>query len=350
MSGRRASRDSLIEEPMGALTAGETAEVAPGVTMIATPVPFPPGSVNALALEDEIDGRACWTIVDGGLRGAEAFWAGLLDGPLARLPVGRVIATHHHPDHIGLSGWLAEQFDLPIWTTRTAWLYARMLNLDAWTEPPAQAEAFFRAAGYSDEMMARYVARARFNFSVTVAPLPLGLRRVVEGEEIVIGARRFQVLVGDGHAPEHLVLASLTDDLVIAGDQILPRISPNIGVYPTEPDADPLAEWLHSCQTLGARLSNDRLILPGHGPVFRGAAERLTQIRAGHLKRLGRLEDFLDAPRRIVDCFEVLFSREIGASAEGLATVETAAHLNYLLTLGRIRRWREDGVDLWRRM
>lgn len=351
MSGSGPSRPETdpIETPFGAIAAGDRLDVAPGVIMIATPVPFPPGSVNAAALEDEIDGRSCWTIIDGGLRASEAFWTDLLDGPLADRPVGRVIATHHHPDHIGLSGWLAARFELPIWTTRTAWLYARMLNLDAWTEPPAEARAFFRAAGYDDAMMARYAARARFNFSVTVAPLPLGLRQIGLGDVLTIGPRRFRVAIGHGHAPEHLLLVSLSDDLVIGGDQILPRISPNIGVYPTEPEADPLADWLASCDALAAEIADDRLVLPGHGPAFRGAATRLGQIKRSHLERLDRLETFLTEPRRAVDCFDVLFGREIGAAAEGLATVETISHLNYLLHAGRIRRWRDGDVHLWRR-
>lgn len=340
--GARSDVDVVQDLPPRALL-----EVAPGVRALVNFVPFPPGVQNAVVLEDEIDGRAGWTVVDPGLRSGEPFWRDMLAGPLGDRPVLRVIATHHHPDHIGLAGWLQSEHGAALWTTRTAWLFARMLNLDAPPEPPLEAIAFYRRAGFDDAMIDAYRARQKFNFNVTVAPLPLGFQRIAEGDVIEIGARRFKVEVGHGHAPEHAILVSQSDDLVIAGDMALPKISPNIGVYPTEPRADPLGEWLDSCARLSGVLTDDQLVIPGHGPVFRGASSRMRRIAQIHEERLGVLAAHLAEPRRVVDCFAALFRRKIDAAAQGLATVEAIAHLNHLEAAGRARREDRDGVDYW---
>ena len=310
------------------------------------PVPFPPGSVNCFALR-EADG---WTLIDTGFREEEtrSLWLQMIDGVLEKQPIRRVIATHHHPDHLGLAGWFQRDFGAELWTSRTAWLFARMLQLDAWTEPPPEAEAFMSRAGYDEAMMARYRERAARNFSVTVEPMPLGFRAVTEGELLQAGGRRWRVMFGHGHAPDHLVLISEEDDLVIAGDQILPKITPNIGVYPTEPEADPLGDWMASCEILAQRLDDARLILPGHGDPFRGARRRLRDVVAKHERALDRLADLLQTPRLLVECFPALYRREITPALEGLATVEAAAHLNRLVCAGRaVRRVQPQSPDLW---
>ncbi len=329
---------------------GAIAEAAPGVFRVVVPVPFPPGGVGVLALEDEIDGKAVWTVVDTGLRSAESDWRRLLDGPLAGRPVARVIATHHHPDHIGLAGWFQTEFGAALWTTRTAWLYARMLQLDKPASAYPEVELFHRRCGYDAEQIERAKVRAKTGFGLTVAPLPLGYRRIKEGDAIEIGARRWRVLIGHGHAPEHACLYSESDEILIAGDQILPRISPNIGVYPIEPEGDPLGEWLASSRDLAEALHDEALVLPGHGAPFYGARTRLAEIVAEHEEALDRLAADLETPRRVVDCFEAMYGRRIGASSEGLATIETLAHLNRLVAEGRAeRRLEADGAYHWRR-
>lgn len=335
-----------LDYPFGALRPGEPTEVAENILMIPIPVPFPPGTVNCLALR-EADG---WTLIDTGLRGAEgrSLWLRLMAEALENRPIRRLIATHHHPDHLGLAGWFQRDHGAELWTSRTAWLFARMLQLDAWTEPPEEAEAFMRRAGYDQDMLERYRERAARNFSVTVEPMPLGFRALAEGSLLEAGGRSWRVAFGHGHAPDHLVLISEDDDLVIAGDQILPTITPNIGVYPTEPEADPLGDWISSCKTFSERLDDSRLILPGHGDPFRGARRRLIDVAAKHQRALDRLTEHLTTPRTLVECFPALYRREITPALEGLATVEAAAHLNRLMHAKRaIRRQQAQGADLW---
>ncbi|WP_022704648.1 MBL fold metallo-hydrolase [Pseudorhodobacter ferrugineus] len=324
---------------------GQAAEVADGVLWIRLPLPMALDHVNVFALDDG-DG---WTLIDTGFdsKRGRGLWARLLAGPLAGKPVTRVVATHHHPDHIGLAGWFQAQ-GAELLTTRTAWLYARMLTLDVQAAPLPEQVAFWRAAGMKAGLLAQRMVERPFNFADVVAPLPLGFTRLQEGGTITMGGRRWAIRMGNGHAPEHATFWSLDDDLVLGGDQLLPSISANIGVYPTEPDADPLGDWLTSCAAFQPLARDDHFVLPGHKLPFTGLPLRLHQMIENHLGALDRLRAALATPRTAAECFMPLFKREITGSAYGLALVEAVAHLNHLLHRGEVSRtMREDGAWEW---
>jgi glyoxylase-like metal-dependent hydrolase (beta-lactamase superfamily II) len=331
--------------PMEPPPAGEVAQVAEGVLWLRLDLPMALNHVNAWALADG-DG---WTLVDTGLNtpATVAHWTAALKGALGGRPVTRVICTHMHPDHIGLAGWLCERFAAPLMMTRLEYVTARMLLAD--TGPaPAAGETFYRAAGWDEARIDGY--RQRYGqFGRGVAPLPPTYQRLTDGDRLTIGGRSWQVVVGDGHSPEHACLWREEDGLFIAGDQILPRISSNVSVWPTEPDADPLGDWLRSIDALAARLPDDLLVLPSHGEPFRGVQVRLAQLRRGHEVALRRLERTLARPCRAIDVFPALFARPVDDGLLGMATGEALAHLNYLLRQGRVERRRDaDGVDWWR--
>ncbi|MFC0199833.1 MBL fold metallo-hydrolase [Paracoccus rhizosphaerae] len=326
---------------------GEAMTIAPGVLWMRLPLPMALDHVNVYALEDD-DG---WTVVDTGFdsRRGRAIWDGLRDGPLQGRPIRRVIGTHHHPDHIGLAGWFMDRDGAELMISRTAWLMARMLVLDVQDAATPQALDFWRRAGMPADLLARRQAERPFNFNDVVHPLPPGFTRLSEGDTVAFGRRRWRVAMGHGHAPCHATFWSLDDNLVIGGDQLLPSISPNLGVYPTEPLADPVGEWLESCTRLLGQARDDQLVLPGHKLPFTGLPFRLSQLIQNHLTALSRLTDALTAgPRTAVGCFDVLFKRRIGDSEFGLAMVEAVAHVNHLHRAGVIRPVGEtDGAVLW---
>jgi len=326
--------------PMGKFAPeyGAVHTLANGIGWTRLPVPGGLDHINVWLLEDD-DGLA---IVDTGLATPESreAWGSALDGR----SVSRVLLTHYHPDHMGCAGWLCAEHAAPLWMNRTEYYLARMLIADQREEPPAEAMAQLRGAGWTDEQLGKARARGWGNFAKIVAPLPTGHVRMGEGDVIRIGARDWHVRIGSGHTPEHVCLIDFDGKVMIAGDQVLPRISSNVSLSINEPQADPLGEWLASIEKFRA-LPDDLLILPAHGEPFTGLHARLDRLADGHSLQLNQLAAHLvKAPARAVDCFAVLFRRPIGDGERGLATGEALSHLRHLEVTGRAVREDRDGV------
>jgi glyoxylase-like metal-dependent hydrolase (beta-lactamase superfamily II) len=323
---------------------GEAITVAPGILWLRLPLPMKLDHVNVYALEDG-DG---WCIIDTGFHSKRMLktWESILAGPLGGKPVTRVLITHHHPDHVGMAGWLQSEHGAELIATRTSWLFARMLALDAQETPPAESIAFYRSSGMDAAIVEERRTSKPFNYADIVYPMPLGFRRIQQGDTLTIGARTFDVHIGDGHAPEHATLWSRDDNIVIAGDQILPGISPNLGVYATEPDADPVSGWLDACERFAKIAREDHFVLPGHKLPFTGLPARMRNLIDNHHHALDRLYDHLETPSTAAECFLPLFKRAIGFGEYGLALVESVAHLNHLHQQGKIARAR-NSADAW---
>ena len=319
---------------------GEATEIAEGVLWLRIPLPMVLDHVNAYALRDS-DG---WTLVDTGLdtKKTRAIWEAALAGPLRGAPVRRVIVTHHHPDHVGLAGWFQAQ-GAELWTTRTAWLMARMLTLDEQPLPTPETLAFWRGAGMDPDLFETRRTERPFNFADIVHKLPLGFARLTDGGTIVMAGRTWDIRFGQGHAPDHATFWCRDDALVIGGDQMLATISPNLGVYATEPGADPVGDWLESCAAFQPVARADHLVLPGHKLPFSGLPDRLRQMIDNHHGALDRLRAHLsEGPKTAAQCFPPLFKRQIDHGTYGLALVEAVAHLNHLVATGVVTRTRRD--------
>ena len=344
--GEAARRERGLTFPFGSPPGpGEGVEVAPGVLWMRLAMPIALNHINVYAVRDG-DG---WALIDTGLDLPETReeWERLLAGPLEGAPVTRVICTHMHPDHIGLAGWLCGRFRAPLMMTRLEYVTARMLVADTGAPAPETGATFYRAAGWTEAELEGY-RKGYGQFGRWVSPMPSGFVRIREGDRVSIGGQDWRVVVGEGHSPEHACLWRETDGVVLGGDQILPKISSNVSVWPTEPDADPLGDWLDSLERMKTVFPDEVLVLPSHGEPFRGVQARLDALIRGHVTALKRLERTLGAPCRAVDVFQALFARPVGDGVRGMATGESLAHLNYLLRRGRAARRRDaDGVDWW---
>ncbi len=321
---------------------GEVIEVADGVLWARLPLPMALDHVNIYFLRED-DG---WAMVDTGFdtKRTRTIVETLMAGPLGGLPVLRVLATHHHPDHIGLAGWLMGQ-GADLLATRTAWLMARMLVLDEQPVPTPETLNFCHQWGMDPDILAERAKERPFNFADMVAPLPVGYTRIQAGEVVHLGGRDWHVAQGDGHAPEHAVLYEVGGPLVLGGDQLLPGISPNLGLYPTEANGDPVGDWLAACDRLMPMAREDQLVLPGHKTPYRGLPRRMASLRLNHVTALNRLEAHIATPRTGGECFAPLFKREVSGPTYALAFFEAAAHLQHLWLTGRARReTRHDGV------
>ena len=325
---------------------GEAIEVADGILWLRMPLPMKLDHVNVYALR-EGDG---WTVIDTGFasKRSKAIWRRIMDGPLKGLPITRLISTHHHPDHIGLAGWMQTEMGVELWTSRTSWLMARMLTLDKHEVQKEETLRHYRSGGMATEIYQKRLTEKPFLFSDVVAELPLGFKRMQEGETVTIGGRTWDTRMGNGHAPEHVTLWCRDEPLLISGDQVLSSISPNIGVYATEPEADPLAEWLEACERLSPYATDAQLVLPGHKLPFTGLPARMKALIENHHTALERLQEFLKTPRTAAECFSILFKRPIGEGEYGLALVESIAHLNHLYHLDQVSRTRRaDDAWIW---
>ncbi len=303
-----------------------------------------PGSLRHINvwLIDDGDGVA---VVDTGLSNSATreAWGKALAGR----PVSRVLVTHFHPDHLGNAGWLCSEHGVALWMSRTEYLLARMLIADRRDEPPEEAVAQLVGAGWTGEQLAPMKARGWGNFAKMLSGLPVGHIRVRDGDEIRIGNRDWTVWMGSGHSPEHACYIDFANKVMIAGDQVLPRITSNVSVTITEPEGDPLGEWMASIEKFRA-LPDDLLVLPAHGEPFYGLHARLDKLEEGHRTSLDRLHAHLvEEPRRAVDCFSVLFGRAIDDSILGLATGEALSHLRHLEVTGRASYETRDGVNWW---
>jgi glyoxylase-like metal-dependent hydrolase (beta-lactamase superfamily II) len=261
--------------------------------------------------------------------------------------LSRVIVTHFHPDHIGLAGWLSQRFDAPLLMTREEWLFARMLSCDVRDTPPTEAADYWRTAGWEEERIAAEATKGWGRFASVVSPVPHRFLRMRDGDALRIGARDWRIVTGTGHSPEHACLLDEASGIFIAGDQVLPRITSNISLTLSEPDADPLGDWLHSIDKLRS-IPDQVLVLPSHGEPFTGLHARLDTLARGHRDQLASLHARLAEPQRAVDCFTLLFGRKIEDHSIGLATGEAMAHLRHLEVEGRAVREIRDGVHWFR--
>lgn len=327
---------------------GHSVEVAPGVLWLRMPLPFALTHINLWALRDG-DG---WAIVDSGVQSADtqAAWQQLLaaDGALQGRPVTRVFATHMHPDHVGMAGWLTREFGCMLWMTPLEYMTCRVLAADTGRPAPDDGVRFYQRAGWNADDLATY--RTRFGgFGKMIYRMPDSFHRMADGDVIRIGEHDWEVVVGRGHSPEHASLYCRGLRLLISGDQVLPRISSNVSVFPTEPAADPLTDWLDSLSVLRQRVTDDVLVLPAHNEPFQGLHLRLGQLEKSVADSLDKLRAHLLEPRRVVDMFGALFRRPITHEQHllSLATGESLAHVNYLIGRGEARMVRIEDDVAW---
>ncbi|HLO75252.1 MAG TPA: MBL fold metallo-hydrolase [Magnetospirillum sp.] len=314
-------------------------EVAPGIHWLRLPLPFALDHVNVWLLKDG-DG---WVVVDTGVDdpATRAAW----ENALAGKRVTRLICTHFHPDHMGLAGWLGERHGVALTATLGEWSFGRMLTLEVGPDYADNQIEHYRRAGFGPDLLEGVRGRVG-SYRGRVSPLPPFINTIKDGSRLSIDGRDWRVVVGQGHAPEHACLWCPDAGVLISGDQILPRISPIVGVWPQQPDDDPLGDFLASLDMLKT-LPADTLVLPSHGLPFRGLHLRADELLHHHAQRLDRLRAAA-TPATALELSRALFRRELDAQQMGFAAGETLSHANHLVELREWRRdCRDDGVWLF---
>lgn len=327
---------------------GQAREIIPGLRWMRFPLPFPPHDVNVWLLED---GEG-WLAIDAGMGNEETRtnWRLALAGEaFGNRPLTGLLVTHFHPDHAGLMGWLSAEHRLAPMMTRIEWLQARSLWFDTGAEMIDHQVEFARIAGAPAEYGAFMRARGPL-YQRSVSPLPRAYRAIADGDTVVIGGRAWRVMTGQGHAPDMACLFCAEARVLIAADQILPRITPYIGLHAGEPMADPLGGFLATLDRFRV-LPEDTLVLPSHGVPFTPLHRRLDTLAAHHADRLAVLEEACRAPATAHALLPALFRRPLDHRSLGFGLGETLAHLRRLEAMGRVERLPDaDGVIAWGRI
>ncbi|NBA93731.1 MBL fold metallo-hydrolase [Pseudomonas sp. R5(2019)] len=331
---RNGLRFPFIEPP----PAGHTLEIAPGLLWLRMPLPFGLDHINLYLLRH---GEG-WVVVDSGLNTdvGKATWEQVLSTAMANLPIVALIATHFHHDHTGLMCWLAERFRCPLYMTAGEFQALHVLPGKGAT-PGWEFEQFYRQAGLEEEEVKGLVPV--INDSVFHSELPRSFRRLRGGQTLQIGTRRWQVVIGSGHSPEHACLYCPQDQLLISGDQVLPRITSSVCVAVTEPLANPLGDWLNSVEQLRS-VPDSVLVLPAHERPFYGLHQRLDQLRSHHEVHLRALTEQLRGPMSAAQIRPILFPKIKNRFDLLMALGETLAHLHLLVEQGVLLRERSHGV------
>jgi glyoxylase-like metal-dependent hydrolase (beta-lactamase superfamily II) len=321
---------------------GDVIEMAEGVLWLRLPLPFRLDHINIYLIDDG-DG---WAVLDTGVANAASkeLWSFLISERLGGRKLTRLIATHYHPDHIGLAGWFAEAHGLPLFTTKTTYLQCLTIALQPALFEAAPYRDFYLRNGLTSEVAALISVQGHGYMSL-VTPMPPFFERILAGDALRIGGRVFEVLTADGHAPEQAMLYCAEDKLLFPADQVLEKISPNISVWATEPHGDPLGLYLRSLKELKARLPEDVMVLPSHNMPFIGLHGRADQIASHHERRCGALLEAAREPKSVAGLVPALFPRPLDAFEMTFAFAEALAHANHLLRDGRLI-WTapQDGV------
>lgn len=318
---------------------GEVVPIRPGILWARLSLPFRLDHVNVFLLEDS-DG---WMIVDTGIdnRTCRGQWDMLLEGPLKGFRFTGILATHHHPDHIGLAGWLCDRLDAPLFASQTTFLSTMTFFNSPELLAATEYSRFYANHGMSAEIAA-LVSTQGHEYMRMLSKPPFAYRRLQQGDRLTLAGREFHVLSGDGHCPEQLMLHLPEERLLLAADQVIEKISPNVSVFAFEPDGDPLGAFLTSLAQLGAEIAEDTLVLAGHRLPFHGLQARCTELAAHHALRCDQIHEAgTQAPVSAAELVPLMFGRTLSPHEMSFAFTEVLAHMNHLVARGECH-WHTD--------
>ena len=324
--------------------AGSVTEVYPGIYWLSTPLPFRLRAINLWLLKDG-DG---WAIVDCGYKRDDVReqWSQVWQTKLGDRPVKQLIVTHFHPDHMGNSRWLSERWGVRPRMTQAEWLWANLAVNDLNSDNIPQLANFYRRHGLDDERIG--ILMEGFILYSAGVSVPDCYDRLFDDQLLRIDGKEWRVLVGYGHSPEHVCLYCAELGVMISGDQILPEITPNVSVWPWEPDADPLQGFLQTIQRFRPILRRDTLVLPSHRKPFTGVHVRLQELEHHHHERLENIISVVGSGITAGDLLYHLFPANLDGHQVAFAMNEALAHLNYLMHRGRLRRVSDSqGIYRW---
>ena len=309
-----------------------TVELTPDLYQVKIPVPLPLKFVNCYLVR----GAAGWGLVDAGLRypAAEQAWEqAFAELDLAPSRITSILLTHYHPDHYGMAGWMQQRTGAPVWMTPTE---IEAVNFVWGRHPDASSTMvrdFFRLYGMPDAIAADIFQQMVAIFAHTL-PHPT-ITPMAMDAPFTLGDRTYELYQRRGHTDGHVCLYDAAAEVFIAGDHILPRITPNISLWPNA-NPDPLGDYMASLREL--RDLPVALTLPAHGAPFAAYRERVDEIYEHHVERLELMTGLADGLTAFEISDRVFPTSELTPHQARFAMAETLSHLARLEREGRIRR------------
>lgn len=310
--------------------------VTDDIFQVHLPLPFALNRVNCYLLR----GADGWTVVDAGLNTPEgrAAW----DQAFAALgitpaDISQIVLTHAHPDHFGLTGWFQEQTGAPVYLSpleaefaRVTWMEHRMME---------GFDTYLMTLGMPADMAQSVTHGLTFTGEMTY-PHPTRLITIEPGDDILLGKRRFQIIATPGHSDGQIIFYDPDDHLLLCGDHVLMKITPNVGLWPTSLP-DPLGRFLESLRALQAL--EVRLALPGHKALITDWCGRLNELLAHHDDRLRHTLAAVAGGATVYEAAQRVFNSSVFTPHEWrFAMAETLAHLDVLEQRGQVRREAAD--------
>lgn len=322
-------------------------EICPDVLWVRMPLPMSLDHINCYLIKDS----ESWCIVDTGMPGAdtETHWKNIIDDNLAGANISKVIVTHQHMDHVGFAGRLCRKYSAPLFMSKTEYLTVRAFA-KSWLdddEPYWHTQEYFSLSGINPNILTEIakMREQRKESREKESPLPSSYIRIKDGQILKIGDYEWLAIATAGHSPEHISLFCKELGLYISGDQVLPKITSNVSVMPTEPEANPLQDWIDGLSRIGKMLPASPLVLPSHELPFYGLTERVNSLIEHHNERMDKLLRACESSaKNATELTNILFDRELEPFSLFMATGECLAHLHCLLHKEKITRELKDGI------
>jgi len=327
-------------------------EVFPDLFQLRIPLPIPAlKHLNAYLIRTGDQ----YVLIDTGMGTDEAFKE--LSRQLAEIGVKpenlkEILVTHFHIDHVGLvprlrklsgaqlvvSAETTEAVQLVIQTYESYW--KNLMNT-------------YKETGVPTELVEQMVKTTPgYLYQAVYLELARPSRTLKDGEKISIGEYSFQTILTPGHAPGHICLYEPKQRFLMAGDHLLPTITPHVTQWLQETNA--LAEYLDSLEKVG-KLDVD-VVLPGHEELFKDHRKRISELREHH--RLRAMEILSEIQRQELSAYQI--GSKIHWDVEYsswdrfplfqklLAVGETLAHLKFLEEEGQVKKSRRAETALYR--
>ena len=325
---------------------GKPFEVSAGVFWLRMPLPGSLNHINLWLLKDNEE----WVIVDTGIdaESCKGVWEQVFETFCLPSQVNRIYITHFHMDHIGLASWLALKCHARIYMTRGEFARYHGIVIRDEEKNTETVRSYYHSLGFDQDTCNATVKFFKADNKPKEARVqPEQVSYIKEGDRFTTGGNQWEVIGGNGHSPEHACFYNEEDQIMISGDQSLPRISSNVSIYPGNNDKNPLGDWISSCEKLRDRIPQQVTILPAHQEPFRNNPARMQYIIDEHQIQLDVLRTALVDPQNVTSARRHLFDRKLDPVQKVLATGETMAHLRYLTESGEVKEWLDDDGIIW---